>query len=157
MPPKLFVHFRCYDSGSTDHLHLFGVPTDLPIETTFLGVKERIHSAGGPLPSFQRLELEFKTRYLDETGDCYLHRRTLYITLKDNETFLPNPFVNKELMNIRVPCVTFVVKTFEGDPHGENVAEQLFIFRNHDISSYNESDQDYFNFLLKEYQDNDKD
>jgi hypothetical protein len=32
------------------------------------------------------------------------------------------------------------LSTFVGDPSGENVAEQLSIFRNHDIA-YTESDQ----------------
>jgi hypothetical protein len=150
MPTKLYVHLRRPDSGSTDHLHPIGIPMELPIETTFYGVKEYINSAEGPLPSVQRLELELKTRCLETTLDRHLHRRVLYITLKDDETFLSNPFVYDQLMNSSVRRVTFIVKTFEGDLDAENIGENLSIFRNHDIA-YTESDQAYYNFLVNEY------
>jgi hypothetical protein len=135
MPPSLTVNLWRPDSGSTDHLLPFVVPNDVPCDTTFRGVKERTHFAGGPPACFQRLELVYNCKLLELfNGAGAYSTRVLYITLKDDETFISGPYVYNQLMTKRVPHVTFVLITFEGDinalqdPFGENVTDALSIF-----------------------------
>jgi hypothetical protein len=48
-------------------------------------------------------------------GNTAWYTPVLYITLKDNETFLSNPYVYNQLMTKRVPHVTFVLSTWRGN------------------------------------------
>jgi hypothetical protein len=99
MQPYIFLHLWHPGSGLMDHLYSFKVPKDIPLETTFYGVKEIIYSAGGPLPSFERLELELKTKFIVETH--YL----LYHTFKDDRRLYSYPFVYDCIMSNGIPRV----------------------------------------------------
>jgi hypothetical protein len=152
MPPSLTVELWRPDSGLTDHLHHFVVPNDVH------SVKERIRSAGDPLPSFQRLDLVYETRHMDNlNGDFDWHTCVLYITLKDDETFLSNPYVYNQLMTKRVPHVNLVLSTFERDlndlydPNGEDAPDTLSIFCNEDVEITTHDDWWWFHNLLLMY------
>jgi hypothetical protein len=158
MPPSLTVNLWRPNSGSTDHLHPFVVPSDVPCETTFRGVKERIRAAGGPPACYQRLELVYELHISEIASVISTNsNRVLYITLKDNETFLSNPYVYNKLMTKSCTHVTFVLSTWRGnlnelvDPFVSGVPDAMSIFRNKDAEINSEEDWWWLHNLVLGY------